>query len=378
MNSEPIKILFAGDFCPVNRTESLALAKNYNLIFNDIIDVFVGNDINAVNLECPLTLSKSKRLKTGPHQKAHPETIEILKYAGVKLVAMANNHIMDYGSEGVEDTLRLLEMNRIKTVGIGKCFEDAAMEYSLMISDKKIAILNYAENEFLTTPDGQYCCNPLDKIKIFYDIESAKSKHDFTIVVIHGGNEYYGLPSPRIKKLCRFIVDLGADAIVNHHTHIFSGYEIYNSKPIFYGLGNFVYDWPGKRNSTWNEGYIVKLELGEAICFKIIPYTQNNEKPGVFKLNPREKELFQQKMIKLNTVIDDDERLEDEFRKYCDSVYDIYSSFIEPSFGKKIASLRRRGMFPNIMSRKKRLLFLNIARCESHRDVLIRILKKYE
>ena len=378
MNTDPIKILLTGDFCPINRIEEMALSGDYESIFNDFIGVFKDNDLNIVDLECPLTKSVSARPKTGPHQKADPECIKILTHANIHLAAMANNHIMDYDARGVLDTMELCNANNINTVGIGLTKEHARKPYSVIIKNKKIAILNFADNEFLSTPDGTFNCNPLNPVRCFYDIEAARKDHDYLIVIIHAGNEFYALPSPRTKELYRFIIDSGADAIISHHTHAFSGYELYRSKPIFYGLGNFIYDWPGKLKEDWNIGFVVRLKISDKIEFEIIPLKQNIEKPGIFHLDNKETEDFFKEITRLNMIIEDDKLLKAEFLNYCQSVFPMYDAFIEPYFGKHIASLRKRGFFPKFLSKRKRLLLLNLTRCESHRDVLIRFLKRYE
>ena len=378
MSDNNIKILITGDFCPINRIETLALQQNYGAIFNDFTDVFRGNDLNITDLECPLTESDNARPKTGPHQKAHPDCIRILDFADIRLAAMANNHIMDYDGTGVMDTLKLCNASGIDTVGVGKTTEDAARPYSVKIKNKRIAILNFADNEFLSTPDGSFICSSLDPVRCFYGIDSARQNHDYTIVIIHAGNEFYELPSPRTKKLYRYIIDLGADVVISHHTHAYSGYEIYKSKHIFYGLGNFIYDWPGKINSRWNQGFAVRLKISENIDFELIPLKQCNGKPGVFHLSTEETAVFHKEIDRLNRIIADDQQLEHEFKKYCNTVFPMYDAFIEPYFGKYITALRKRGFFPKLMSGKKRLLLLNLTRCESHRDVLIRLLKGYE
>jgi poly-gamma-glutamate synthesis protein (capsule biosynthesis protein) len=378
MDNGVVSIVVTGDFCPHNRVEELASGSDYKSIFNDFINVFRGNDLNITDLECPLTTRSQGRRKTGPHQKAQPHTARILGYAGISLAAMANNHIMDYGSEGVSDTLEACRVNGIITVGLGKNPEEAGNPYSVTLKGKKIAVLNYADNEFLSTPDELFTCNPLDPVTCYYAIAKARKTHDFLIVIIHAGNEFYELPSPRTKQLYRFISDLGADVVVSHHTHAFSGYEVYNSRLIFYGLGNFIYDWPGKINSSWNRGYIVKLKLADELDFEIIPLKQGNEKPGVFHLNSEEVEVFNKDLDRLNGIITDDLLLENEFQRYCASVYPMYDAFIEPYFGKYVTALRKRGLFPKLMTRRKRLLLLNISRCESHRDVLLRMLKRNE
>jgi poly-gamma-glutamate synthesis protein (capsule biosynthesis protein) len=378
MIDNEIKILITGDFCPINRIEELAITKNSRLVFNDVLDLLNGNDLNITDLECPLTLSDTARSKIGPHQKAHPDCIDLLKASGIGLVALANNHIMDYGTEGIVDTLRLCKDNDIATVGIGSSPEVARTPYSVTLKGKRVAILNFADNEFIAAPDGSYYCNPVNAVDCFYDLTGARQNHDFLIVIIHAGNEFFELPSPRTKQLYRYIIDLGADVVISHHTHAFSGYEIYKSKPIFFGLGNFLYDWPGNFNSNWNRGYMVKLKISDTVHFEIIPIKQCNEEPGVFRLNEEETDVFFEVTEKLNLIIADDLKLEAEFKKYCNNVFPRYDAFIEPYFGKFITALRKRGLFPKLLTRRKRLLLLNLTRCESHRDVLIRLLKQAE
>lgn len=370
-----IKILLTGDFCPISRVEELTLSKKFEAIFNDFKDVLAGNDLIVTDLECPLTFSSTGRKKTGPHQKAHPECIKILQHAGIGLAAMANNHIMDYGSKGVIDTLELCKANNIATVGMGRSRQEAAEPYVLRKNGKRVAILNFADEEFITSPDGLFRCNPLDAVGAYYQIKEARLTNDKVIVIVHAGNEFYELPSPRTQNLYRYMIDLGADCVIAHHTHALSGYEIYNSKPVFYGLGNFIYDWPGKRNTGWNKGYVVKLVISDDIVFEIIPLKQGNDKPGVFRLNEEETDEFETHIRYLNTIISDERKLEEKFGNYLASVSPMYNAYIEPYFGGLASTLRNRGLFPKLMSKRKRLLLLNIIRCESHREVLLGMLE---
>ncbi len=376
MSKNIVKILFTGDFCPHNRIEELALKSEYEAVFNDFIDVFKGNDLNVTDLECPLTLLKKGRKKTGPHQKANPKCIELLKYADIRLAALANNHIMDYGSEGASQTIELCHQNGIHTIGVGENANVASEPFFTESKNKKLAFINVADNEFLTAIDGMYQANPINPVKTFNDIVQARIHGDYVIVMVHGGNEFYHLPSPRVKALYRFFVDAGADAVISHHTHCFSGYEVYKDKPVFYGLGNFIYDSPGRSNTDWNKGYAVRLLISEKVQFEIIPLKQGNEIPGVFHLNENEKNQFFQILDERNKIIEDDIKLVKEFEQYIEKVTPMYDSFIEPYFGKIQNALRRMGILPNLMSRKKRLLLLNLTRCEAHREVLLNILSK--
>ncbi len=373
-----MKILLTGDFCPINRVEEAARKQEVEPLLSEFTDLFGESDLNVVDLECPLTLSESARRKTGPHQKAHPDTVRLLEHAGIHLAAMANNHVMDYGSEGIRETLDLLKERGIPTVGIGPTPEEAARPFSTRLDGKSLAILNYADNEFLSAPDGSYHCNPLDPVRFVQEIPAARKDHDYLVVIVHGGNEFYELPSPRTRRLYRSLIDLGADAVVSHHTHVFSGYETYQSRPIFYGLGNFLYDWPGKVDGDWNRGYMVRLTLSDTVEFEIIPLKQCGEHAGVFRLSESERVTFEQQLDGLNRIIADDAQLEVRFQAYCEKVFPMYDAFLEPYFGRFLTALRKRGLFPRLISRRKRLLYLNLIRCESHREVILQMLKQNE
>ena len=373
---ETIKILFTGDFCPHNRIEQLSKQADYKSIFNDFISAFQDNDLNVTDIECPLTTTTQRNPKTGPYQFAAPHNIEILKYVNIGLASMANNHMMDCGAEGVMDTIQLCKEAGIQTVGIGKNEVERRKPFSTIIKGKKIAIINLAENEFIAAAGSDVAANGLHLVNNYYDITAAKKTHDFVLLVAHGGNEFYNLPSPRIKETYRFFIDIGADAVISNHTHCYSGYEVHNGKPIFYSLGNFIYDWPEKVNVDWNFGFVVKLILSDTIRFEIIPLKQNSGVPGLFHLNEQELATFSAKQQQLNDIINDDIKLAGAFNDYCHSVKRMYEAYIEPGFGKYIASLRARGFFPKFMKKKKKLLLLNLTRCEAHRDVLLNFLSK--
>jgi poly-gamma-glutamate synthesis protein (capsule biosynthesis protein) len=378
MAEVPIRILVTGDLCPINRVEKLVSEGNYEGILNDFNGIIRDNDLTITDLECPLTSSESSRKKIGPHQKAHPDCINLISFAGINLVTLANNHIMDYGSAGLIDTLTLCRSKNISTVGVGTTVREASEPYFTTINNRKLAVLNCADDEFVTTPDHSYKCNSLDPVQLHNTITRIRNEVDYIIVIVHAGNEYYSLPSPRTKALYRFLVDCGADAVLANHSHAFSGYEVYKSKPVFYGLGNFIYDWPGKEETSWYRGFVVRLRLSETINYDIIPFKQGGKDPGIFLLNEIEMKLFSDELERLNSIIEDDSMLENSFKAYCNSVSSRYDAYIEPYFGRYLTTLRNRGFLPKLMSKRKRLLLLNIIRCASHREVLTTLLRRYE
>jgi poly-gamma-glutamate synthesis protein (capsule biosynthesis protein) len=368
-----INIGFTGDFCPWLRVEEKFKGGHWENIFETVLPFFKSNDLNVLDLECPLTTNTIQIPKTGPHIKAHPDTVKMLKHLNCELVVTANNHFKDYGWKGMQDTYAALQKENIDWLGSGENFAAASKIKYWKKDDTTIAFINVAENEWTTTHNEQPGCHPIDLANVFNQIQEAKRIADFIMVIAHGGHEHYELPSPRMKKWYRFFVDAGASAVIAHHTHIISGHEVYKDAPIFYSLGNFCFDWEGLRNLPWNKGMIVRLgfEKGKKITFEMEYVSQIDANPEILLLKGEEKLQIEKKVAEINTIILDDILLEKEFKKYVDSWKPIMDAWIQPYKGKYLPSLYKKGFLPSLLSNNKRLLLSNLIQCESHRDILI-------
>src|SRR5690606_37754227 len=155
-----------------------------------------------------------------------------------------NNHILDYNERGVFDTLAFCAENNIATVGAGKDKWNAREPYFLESRRGRIAILNIAENEWASSTNSSAGANGMDLLNNIKQIQEAKAVRQFVFVIVHGGHEYFNLPSPRMKEQYRFYIENGADLVVGHHTHCISGFELYRGRPIYYSLGNFLFTKP--------------------------------------------------------------------------------------------------------------------------------------
>lgn len=369
---------FTGDFCPINRLDLALKNNNWEQGFSSIKPLLRSSHLNIVDLECPLTNSTEKIIKTGPHLKGNPEGIRILKHLNCSLVATANNHFMDYGASGMRQTFNVLKENNVDWVGSGKSQNEASMAFTKEINGLGFSFINMTENEWTTTHDDQAGCNPLDLPRAFQIIQEAKKRNDFVVVILHGGHEHYNLPSPEMKKRFRFMVDAGADAVVGHHTHIFSGFEVYRNKPIFYSLGNFCFDWENKRNDPWNVGLYLQLIFTKdgTSSFKFEFVRQNDEKVGVYLINGDEKEKLNEQLLLLNKIIQDDSQLSKCFEEYISKQSDVMLARIQPYSGRLAPSLFKRKLLPDLLGKRKRKLLLALMQCESHRDILIQTLRR--
>lgn len=373
-----MKLLVAGDFAPVTPriVKQIDNSKFAEMFPLEIVESIKNSDYSIVNFECPLEGSNAKPIeKNGPALKCSPNTVKAIKYAGFQGVTLANNHVMDQGVEGLKKTIAsCLDLN-LDFVGAGKNLEEADNVLVVERKGEKLAIINCCEHEFSIATEDSPGANPLDPIVQYKQIKEVKGNADFIVVIVHGGHEHYQLPSPRMKALYRFFIDVGADAVVNHHQHCFSGYEIYNGKPIVYGLGNFVFDWEGKRDSKWNQGYLVMLDLKSDVGLELIPYEQYGESASVQLLNS--KESFNSEILKLNGIIGDDRELKRQSDLFFQSRATIMKSILEPSQNRWVRSAINHRLLPSMITKGWIIKMLNVIDCEAHRDTLLYYLKRF-
>lgn len=362
-----MKIFIGGDYVPQFRIQNMVEDGDYSF-FNQVEHITKDNDFSIINLEAPIVSGNAKPIKkNGPNLKASPKVVESLKYAGFNVTTLANNHIMDYGAEGLKETHKELERGGILHVGTGKNLEDAGHILYLRRDDKTVAIINCCEHEFSIAKEDKPGANPLNPIRQFKAIKEAILNADYVIVIVHGGHELWQLPSPRMVETYRFFVEVGADAVINHHQHCFSGYEVYKGKPIFYGLGNFCFD---KQNAdlSWCEGYGVELNFSNDIAFKILPYLQNYEKPGISFLS---EDSFSSCLEEINEIIKNRDLLYFETQKYYNTSKNYIKSILEPYNNRILKKLYSLGLLPSFIKGHKAKEIENIILCESHRDKLI-------
>ena len=217
------RIAFTGDFCPIGRLDPFVRKSRGLELFPGIKEFFDTCDLVVMDLECPLTDAGEPITKTGPHLRGSPGAAELLKDLGCDLAATANNHFMDFGWQGAQDTYRVLKQQGIDWLGSGKSMTDAVRHRVLERNGLKIAFVNMTETEWSTTHGGEPGCCPIDYPTALREIGEAREAAEFVFVILHGGHEHYELPSPRMQRQFRFMIDAGADAVIGHHTHVISG-----------------------------------------------------------------------------------------------------------------------------------------------------------
>lgn len=231
-------MILAGDWAPCSKTVD----------FN--IDV---PTCLLANLEAPF-LNRSQdfvaRAKAGPHLWTNHLPVANCNF----VFSLANNHIMDYGLEGLRSTTTQLGRRGFQWVGAGEDSLTAEMPLILDCSGIRYGILARCESQFGGATQRRPGVAVLDAT-INSAIARLKAEVDMVIVSVHAASEMCPWPSPKCQQVYRTFIDAGADVVHGHHTHVPQGYEYYNGGVIFYGMGNLCVDpdnWSEYPNALWS------------------------------------------------------------------------------------------------------------------------------
>lgn len=372
-------LIIAGDFFLTDEFNK------ENLITDKIINIFKDANFRIVNFEAPIVKEGKNTpiLKTGPNLCMKQDVaIPVLKQMNVDLLTLANNHIMDFGVDGLRNTFDVLNCNSIDYVGAGMLLDEAEKPYLIKGEGFNISILNFAENEWSSAEVDKPGANPLDIISNVNQIKKAKATSDYVIVIIHGGHEYYHYPGPRMVKQYRFYAENGADAIVGHHTHCIGGYEVYKDVPIFYSLGNFLFTLPSNED-MWYTGLLAKLYISKnnRITFELSPVQQHSDFFNVKLIRGEEKVFIFEKIAQFNNIIEDHTLLQKKWNEFIIERTKSYLQSISPingiGNGYIGAALNKLGIDKPLLNKNNMKLLLNLIRCEAHADVTKEVISNY-
>lgn len=263
---QEVVISTAGDIL-LDRGVGEAIENNgMNYPYEGVAQIFNEDDITIANLECPLTLTGGGAMKEKRFVfKADPNNADALKKAGFDALVLANNHTMDYLGSGLTDTIHALDCIGISYAGAGQskseiepCFINkkgiciGVLSYSSLppegfMYDEDSATIAYARAGFLDDMQRE--------------IAQVSEQCDFLIVYFHWGTEYRHDVNESQIEIAHAAVDSGASAVIGAHPHVLQGRETYKGAPIYYSIGNFVFDKQIPEGT--DEAMIVQLTISK-------------------------------------------------------------------------------------------------------------------
>lgn len=234
--------------------------------FKGVSNVTSNVDLLLINFENAATTS-GNAVKGDVPLKCSPSYVPLAKANDITIASLANNHAFDYGITGMDDTINNLKKADITPIGAGHNEEEAHQAVTENIKGRTITILNYmdsknfAEYSYTVMPYANKSSpgySAYDSEDAKKQITAARSDSDLILVYMHFGNEYSHSPNENQIKIAHELIDYGADIVLGSHPHVPQGIEVYNGKPIFYSLGNFIFD---QSNPNTHIAYFVQVDL---------------------------------------------------------------------------------------------------------------------
>ena len=372
-------LAICGDIVPTASNQQLFEMADLNtLLGTSLKDYLSSADVVIANLEAPLTNCNTPILKCGAPLKASPESAKGLAQMGRIVLSLANNHIMDYGINGLAETIKTLDSDGIPHLGAGMNLDLASRAFRFKLGKFNIAIVSFAEHEFSIATSKTPGANPFDPLESFDYIRKLHSENDYVIVLYHGGKEYYRYPSPLLRRVCNKFIDCGASLVICQHSHCIGCEEKYKQGVIVYGQGNFIFDMVN--DEYWKTSLLVLVEMGDCgmeVSYlplsKCGPYVRlspiNEARSILYAYNLRSKEILQTGFI------------EEKYEQFARNSLAGYLRDCTPgSFGilyRLFNRLTGGSLSLKMTDRQQMLVELNRIECEAHRELFTTGLKSW-
>lgn len=292
-----IRLFFAGDFCSKSSTSPIAVSDELKALIQSC-------DFKVVNFEVPL----KPAIELPPQKRErffqHDDVPYFLQSMGFNLFQFANNHAFDWGEEGFRKTKEVLGD---AAFGAGT-YEDA---YKVKVVEKDGIKIGFFALSFaaytgvfddVMNHEGLGCAY-INDLRVNHIIIEAKKEVDYLFVLPHDGIEYKDVPLPEIIARYRDFIDYGADGVIGSHPHCPQGWEEYKGKPIFYSLGNFLfnskdgYDYRAWNRPHWYEGLCVEMELEACEIHYRVINTRNVDNLQIVIDNAKDRDEHNRRLI---------------------------------------------------------------------------------
>ena len=370
-----VRITILGDIVPTSDRD-IFIEGDADRLFSDLKNFTIGCDCVICNLEAPLTSATGKIEKSGPHLSAPQECMNAIRKLGITVASLANNHILDYGTQGVLDTIAACKTYHIDYVGAGNDMEAARTPLYVNTGDTVIGIMAVCDNECSAAGIHSSGANGYDELETMDWIQQCRGGCDYLVVLYHSGLEHYQYPSPMLQRRCRKMIEKGANIVVCQHSHCIGAAEKYMGGDILYGQGNTHFYREGK-DEQWNTALLVTVELTDRISnVRYIPIAMNGSCVSVAKGEKGEAILSE--FEKRSEQVTNQTFVAHQWRCWNQNRESVYYGFLL-GFGRYRAKLNQ--LTGNLIGKlllpsKKRTVLANIVRCESHRESMLEVLEK--
>jgi gamma-polyglutamate biosynthesis protein CapA len=247
IGKKDINLLVFGDMMLDRNVRQIIKKRGNNYPFEKIKNLVAGQDLSLVNLEGPFTTNKSVAIKPDILRFTfETDMIVDLKKIGFEVFGLANNHTLNFGQSGLQQTKDHIKKNGLSY--FGDPLNKSDLSYGTSVNGRQITFVGY--NQFNGNIDP-----------VLSKLREVDKTSDLVIVMAHWGNEYAARESVWQKKIAHQLIEAGADIIIGSHPHVIQPIEIYKGRVIYYSLGNFLFDQDFSEATKTGLG--VSLRIGE-------------------------------------------------------------------------------------------------------------------
>ena len=282
---DSLRIIITGDLLLDRGVRQKIDMAGVDALFSPSIDsLFHASDYVIANLECPVTKIRERVFKRFIF-RGEPEWLPTLRRHGITHLNLANNHSIDQGRSGLLDTQEQIIKAGMIPIGAGKNMGEAAKPILISTTPRHvwaISSLRLPLENFPYLPQ-QPCVSQesIDSLISCVARLRATDNNCYILLILHWGWEHHFKATPQQRENAHKLIDAGADAIVGHHSHTLQTIETYRGKPIYYGIGNFIFDQRKPMNSR---ACIVEFSITTDNCkVKALPIEIKNCVPYLSK-----------------------------------------------------------------------------------------------
>lgn len=245
--TEPVTLVFTGDVLLSDYVLNNYNSKGISGVVSDgLLSELQQADLTIINNEFPFSTRGSQAPDKQFTFRVDPSYVSVLTDMGVDIAGLANNHVLDYGSDALLDTFDTLDAAGIDYMGAGVDMDRASrlitreiggMTFGFLAASRVIPVVSW---DVANASPGVF--TTYDPARLVAAIEAARSQCDYLTVMVHWGIERDAYPQEYQTQLARQYIDAGADLIIGAHPHVLQGIDYYQDKPVCYSLGNFIFN----------------------------------------------------------------------------------------------------------------------------------------
>jgi hypothetical protein len=373
------RIILTGDIAPGPTMSNRIIKQDSGTLSVELEKLLSGADLVCGNLEAPVTSRSQAESKCGPALALPPALARGLRNIGFSHLALANNHAMDYGAEGLRDTQEALAAAQLSFFGAGDHLEQASTGCVLELGNRRVGLLAAAAHEFGMAAPSRPGVFPMDPGCLVPRLMDLRQQVDYLILLLHAGSEMYPYPAPWLQSYCRMLARCGADLVSCQHSHMIGCMESWQGSTLLYGQGNFMLDLITPTPEYYRRGLMLELRFSSRGNTPELDLhlVSHDPQAGTLSLLPRDEAAMELKAFhERSQELTDPALIQQHWEDYCSRHSLRYRSQLKIGSPLLAALARKLGLKGMLINRRRDLLLQNLIRCQDHQEALRTMLEK--